>query len=70
LWWRTRSISRFSGNVLLGLTLIQVALGIATLLSGDPLALAAIHQVTAALLFCAAVWHAFEIRSRYASASP
>jgi cytochrome c oxidase assembly protein subunit 15 len=70
LWWRSRALSSLTGNALLAITLIQVALGITTLLLGDPIALAAVHQVTAALLFCTAVWHAFEIRSRYASASP
>jgi hypothetical protein len=27
-----------------------------------PESLAAVHQVTAALLLCAAVWHAYELR--------
>lgn len=70
LWWRSRALSSRTGNALLAITLIQVALGITTLLLGDPIGLAAVHQVTAALLFCTAVWHAFEMRSRYASASP
>ncbi|MDE1987941.1 MAG: COX15/CtaA family protein [Alphaproteobacteria bacterium] len=70
LWWRSRALSSLTGNALLAITVIQVALGITTLLLQAPIALSAIHQVTAALLFCTAVWHAFEIRSRYASASP
>jgi cytochrome c oxidase assembly protein subunit 15 len=45
-----------------GLVVLQVGLGIATLLWQAPLALSALHQVTAALLFCAAVWQAFELR--------
>jgi cytochrome c oxidase assembly protein subunit 15 len=44
------------------LTTFQIFLGIATLLLQAPEALAAMHQLTAALLLCAAVWHAFELR--------
>lgn len=44
------------------ITTIQIALGITTLLLQAPEWLAAAHQVTAALLLCAAVWHAFELR--------
>ena len=44
------------------ITIWQVFLGIATLLMQAPELLAAAHQVTAALLLCAAVWHAYEIR--------
>jgi cytochrome c oxidase assembly protein subunit 15 len=43
-------------------TAFQVFLGIATLLLLAPEWLAAAHQVTAALLLCAAVWHAYEMR--------
>jgi len=43
-------------------TVFQVFLGIATLLLMAPEWLAAAHQVTAALLLCAAVWHAYELR--------
>jgi cytochrome c oxidase assembly protein subunit 15 len=44
------------------ITIWQVFLGIATLLLQVPELLAAAHQVTAALLLSAAVWHAFELR--------
>lgn len=44
------------------LTVIQIALGITTLLLMAPEHLAATHQVVAALLLSAAVWHAFELR--------
>jgi cytochrome c oxidase assembly protein subunit 15 len=44
------------------LTIWQVFLGIATLVLQVPELLAAAHQVTAALLLSAAVWHAFELR--------
>ncbi|HEY0105297.1 MAG TPA: COX15/CtaA family protein [Rhizomicrobium sp.] len=66
LRWRGRGRpagwARRSGNALLHLTLFQVALGIATLLLQAPEFLAAAHQLTAALLLCAAVWHVFERR--------
>ena len=45
-----------------GLVLFQVGLGIATLLWQAPLGLSALHQLTAALLFSAAVWQTFELR--------
>ncbi|HET7084527.1 MAG TPA: COX15/CtaA family protein [Rhizomicrobium sp.] len=44
------------------ITVFQIFLGIATLLLMAPEWLAAAHQVTAALLLCAAVWHAYELR--------
>jgi len=65
LWWRGRVLTGFakrSANALLHVTLLQILLGIATLLLQVPIWLAALHQVTAALLFCAAVWHAYELR--------
>jgi cytochrome c oxidase assembly protein subunit 15 len=51
-----------SAKTLAIITIWQVFLGIATLLLRAPEALAAVHQVTAALLLCAAVWHASELR--------
>jgi len=45
-----------------GLVVFQVGLGIWTLLWQAPLGLSALHQLTAALLFCATVWQAFELR--------
>ncbi|MDE2134012.1 MAG: COX15/CtaA family protein [Alphaproteobacteria bacterium] len=73
LWsWGRRigltGLARRSSDAVLYITLIQVVLGIATLLLEVPIALAALHQVVAALLFCAAVWHAFELR--YAASNP
>lgn len=44
------------------ITAFQIFLGITTLLLMAPEWLAAAHQVTAALLLCAAVWHAYELR--------
>jgi cytochrome c oxidase assembly protein subunit 15 len=60
--------ARRSADAVLYVMLIQVVLGIFTLLWHVPVALAALHQVVAALLFCAAIWQAFELR--YASSSP
>ena len=67
LWWAGRragltGLARRSSNAVLHLTLFQIVLGIATLLLQVPIWLAALHQLTAALLFCAAVWQAFELR--------
>jgi len=44
------------------ITTIQIGLGITTLLLQAPEWLAAAHQVTAACLLCAGVWHAFELK--------
>jgi cytochrome c oxidase assembly protein subunit 15 len=53
-----------SAKLVAALTTVQVGLGIVTLLLVAPEGLAAAHQVTAALLLSAAVWHAFELRHR------
>ena len=75
LWWRERRLNlqgwaRRSGNALLHITLFQVVLGIATLLLQAPEFLAAAHQLTAALLLCTALWHAFELRGPIEAHSP
>jgi heme a synthase len=44
------------------ITAFQIFLGITTLLLMAPVWLSALHQVTAAALLCAAVWHAYELR--------
>jgi heme a synthase len=51
-----------SAKVVAMITVFQIFLGIATLLLMAPELLAAAHQVTAAALLCAAVWHAYELR--------
>jgi cytochrome c oxidase assembly protein subunit 15 len=51
-----------SAKLVAAITAFQVGLGIFTLLMQAPEGLAAVHQVTAATLFCAAVWHAYELR--------
>jgi cytochrome c oxidase assembly protein subunit 15 len=52
------------------ITAFQIFLGITTLLLMAPEWLAAAHQVTAALLLCAAVWHAYEVRTATPSPVP
>jgi len=47
-----------SAGLVLGLVAVQIVLGIATLLAAVPVPLGAAHQLTAALLFGAAVYHA------------
>jgi cytochrome c oxidase assembly protein subunit 15 len=54
---------RLATHALLGLLLVQVALGISTLLLGVPIPLAAAHQAGAVLLLCAALWNAHELRT-------
>ena len=55
-----------SAKLVAGITAFQIGLGIFTLLLQAPEGLAALHQVTAATLLCAAVWHAYELRYRAA----
>jgi cytochrome c oxidase assembly protein subunit 15 len=52
---------RRSSNMLIAVVLMQIALGIVTLLNQSPLALAALHQATAVAVFAAALWNAFEL---------
>ena len=54
--------ARRSADTVLCVMLVQIALGIFTLLWHVPIALAVLHQVVAALLFCAAIWQAFELQ--------
>ena len=53
-----------SAKLVAAITAFQIGLGIFTLLLQAPEELAALHQVTAAALLCAAVWHAYEMRHR------
>jgi cytochrome c oxidase assembly protein subunit 15 len=55
-----------SAGLVLGFVGLQVMLGIATLLAAVPLVLGAAHQLTAALLFGAAVYHAHGLTYRQA----
>jgi cytochrome c oxidase assembly protein subunit 15 len=59
---RLGGYAKKSAKLVAGITAFQVGLGISTLLLQAPEGLAALHQVTAAALLCAAVWHAYELR--------
>jgi cytochrome c oxidase assembly protein subunit 15 len=60
--------AKASAKAVAVITAFQIFLGITTLLLQAPEWLAAAHQVTAALLLCAAVWHAYELRALVPSA--
>jgi cytochrome c oxidase assembly protein subunit 15 len=62
LWWRTRHT--VAGNALLAAFILQVALGISTLLLGVPVSLGAAHQGGAVLLLAAALWTAHSAQPR------
>jgi cytochrome c oxidase assembly protein subunit 15 len=57
-------LTKKSAKLVATITTFQIGLGIATLLLQAPEGLAALHQMTAAALLCAAVWHAYEMRHR------
>ena len=66
-WWRTLAAplapgARAACHLLLAALVLQVSLGIATLLLAVPVALAAAHQAGAALLLAASLWVAHELR--------
>jgi heme a synthase len=68
--WHTRSVLRASGDarvrgtaIALAVgTLLQVMLGIWTLLAQVPLSLGLAHQAGAAALFAVAIWHLYAVR--------
>ena len=68
LWWRVRRhasaprAARIGADVLLAMLVLQVALGIATLLLRVPVPLAALHQAGAVLLFAASLNVAHALR--------
>ena len=59
-WWRSRST--LAGNFLIAAFVVQASLGIGTLLLHVPVALAALHQAGAVVLFFAALWNAHASR--------
>jgi cytochrome c oxidase assembly protein subunit 15 len=66
-WWQTRWLvlpprGRTAANGLAWMALLQVALGIATLLLVVPIALGVAHQAGAAVLLSLTVWLRFELR--------
>ena len=68
LWWRLRTSEEIpvraqrGGHLLLVLVVVQIALGIATLLLVVPLSLAALHQAGAVLVLAAALNVAHALR--------
>jgi len=65
---RLAGSAKKSGKIATVLVVIQIFLGIVTLLFRAPESLAVIHQLMAALLFCTAVWHAHELKAVHAIA--
>jgi len=69
-WLRTRNksplplMARRASTTVVVITALQIIIGIETLLYQVPVALAALHQVIAALLFSAAIWLVFELRHK------
>jgi len=66
LWFAVRRIKpdsalRASSNALAATVVVQIILGIATLLQQAPLPLAALHQATAVAILAAALWNTFEL---------
>jgi cytochrome c oxidase assembly protein subunit 15 len=68
LWWKLRSTdalpsrARWGGHALLALLVLQIALGVATLVLVVPIPLAAAHQAGAVLVFAAALNVAHALR--------
>jgi cytochrome c oxidase assembly protein subunit 15 len=63
LWWQARrSDAKVAAHHLLAMFILQVSLGISTLLLSVPIALAAAHQAGAVLLLAAALWTAQRYR--------
>jgi cytochrome c oxidase assembly protein subunit 15 len=54
---------RTSSNALMAIVIIQITLGVATLLELAPIPLAALHQATAVAVFTVAIWNAFEVQN-------
>jgi cytochrome c oxidase assembly protein subunit 15 len=61
---------RTSSNALMAVVIIQIALGVATLLALAPIALAGLHQAAAVAVFSTAIWNAFEATSSHLTVIP
>jgi cytochrome c oxidase assembly protein subunit 15 len=64
MWYRLRGLAsevRRSSTAVLHATFLQVILGVTTLLLQAPVLFSAAHQLLAAVLFCVALWNAFEV---------
>ena len=65
LWWQARRTqAKLAAHHLLGMFLVQAALGISTLLLAVPVPLAALHQAGTVLLLAAALWTAQSLQAR------
>ena len=67
LWWQSRWLAlvpraRRAANILLAAAVLQVAIGITTLLMVVPVYMGATHQAGALVLFTATLWLVFELR--------
>jgi cytochrome c oxidase assembly protein subunit 15 len=66
-WWSGRvqltASQRLSTRALLAAALVQVGLGISTLVLGVPVPLAALHQAGAVVLLAVTIWLAHELRT-------
>lgn len=68
-WWRSRTMDlpsrvRPGVNLLMGVAIVQVALGITTLLLAVPITLGAAHQAVAMVLFTVAIYLCHGLRGR------
>jgi heme a synthase len=59
LWFVSKQ-TRKTATLVLAIVAAQITLGILTLLNQVPIPLAALHQITAVALYCAAIWHFYE----------
>jgi cytochrome c oxidase assembly protein subunit 15 len=69
LWLASRRLqlprnARLASNLMLAMLIVQLALGIATLLQGVPVGLGTSHQAGALLLFALSLWTAHALRAR------
>ena len=67
LWWRTRASAlprrtRRAADAVLAVAIVQIGLGIATLITIVATPLAATHQAVALVVFSTLVWLVFELR--------
>ena len=58
--WFVSKNTRKTATLVVAIVAAQIGLGILTLLNQVPIPLAALHQITAVALYCAAVWHFYE----------
>lgn len=59
LWFVSKN-ARKTATLVVAIVAAQIMLGILTLLNQVPIPLAAVHQITAVALYCAAIWHFYE----------